>query len=61
MIKISAGFYDIIIVAPPCNTFTRAVFANNLGPRPVRDLAWPDGFPWLEPERRLLADQGTEL
>lgn len=26
--RISEGCFDVVIVAPPCNTFTRAVFAN---------------------------------
>ena len=59
--KLSNGLYDFILAAPPCNTFSRAVFANRNGPRPVRDLQWPDGFPWLEPHRRQDAEQGTKL
>ena len=59
--NISKGHYDLVLVAPPCNTFSRAVFANSLGPKPVRDMCWPDGFPWLEPHSRRLADEGTRM
>ena len=59
--NISKSHYDLVLVAPPCNTFSRAVFANSLGPKPVLDMCWPDGFPWLEPHNRRLADEGTRM
>jgi len=36
-----------LIVSPPCNTFSRARFhfQDWLGPRPLRNVVWPKGFP----------------
>ena len=45
--KIRAGQYDLVLVAPPCNTFSRAVFREGPGPKPIRSKQWPRGFPWL--------------
>ena len=59
--KVSQGHYDLVIVTPPCNTFTRSVFANRRGPAPVRDWQWPRGFPWLTPARRAAAEGGNAL
>jgi hypothetical protein len=39
--------FDCVIVTPPCGSFSRAQWANNFGPHPVRSSVWPDGFPWL--------------
>ena len=38
----------VLIVSPPCNTFSRARFQRkHLGPKPLRTHIWPRGFPWL--------------
>ena len=38
----------VVIVSPPCNTFSRARFQRrHPGPRPLRTKHWPRGFPWL--------------
>ena len=42
---VEKGHYHIVILAPPCNTFPRAVFANRAGPAPIRDRTHPRGFP----------------
>ena len=55
------GEFDLVLVAPPCNTFSRAVFSNHPGPRPIRDRTWPRGFPWLEADKRMLADEANNL
>ena len=34
--RISSGEFDLIIVSPPCNTWTRALYGSHEGPRPVR-------------------------
>ena len=41
--------FDVIILSPPCGTFSRARFtyAGSFGPRPVRTQAHVRGFPWL--------------
>ena len=43
--RVSEGEFDLVIVTPPCNTFSRAVFQADDGPKPVRDKQWPKGFP----------------
>ena len=50
--------WDVILVTPPCNTFSRVRFVQP-GPKPVRSRLYPLGFPWLSNELRNLADQGN--
>eukprot|EP00973_Karenia_brevis_P065301 9070731-Karenia_brevis.AAC.1 len=38
---------DVVLVTPPCNTHSRALWANPNGPCPVRNKSYPRGFPWL--------------
>ena len=42
------GKFDAAIITPPCNTHSRALYANKWGPRPYRSRRYPMGFPWLE-------------
>ena len=47
--KLLKGFYDFVIVAPPCNTFSRARHnKRHLGPKPLRSWDYLKGFPWLK-------------
>ena len=39
--------FSIIIVTPPCSSFSRVQWANDYGPHPIRSAAFPSGFPWL--------------
>eukprot|EP00435_Cladocopium_sp_Y103_P057006 s1874_g19.t1 len=57
--KIKAGLFYLILMSPPCSTWSRAVWANKLGPRPVRSREYPLGFPWLVGELRDKAALGT--
>ena len=41
------GTFDAIFTSPPCGTFSRARWANNEGPKPLRLARFPRGFPWL--------------
>ena len=47
--QVGAGNFDVIILSPPCGTFSRARFhfAGMNGPRPLRTRAHLRGFPWL--------------
>ena len=47
--EIHAGQFDVAVLTPPCNTFSRARcnFQNSHGPVPVRNVHYPWGFPWL--------------
>ena len=50
-----------LIVSPPCNTFSRARFQFQVhpGPRPLRSLSWPKGFPWLKASHRKQVDEAN--
>ena len=37
--------YDLVTIAPPCNTWSRLLFRDRKGPRPLRDFRHPWGFP----------------
>eukprot|EP00973_Karenia_brevis_P066336 9219769-Karenia_brevis.AAC.1 len=39
--EIALGRYDVQLVTPPCNTHSRAVFANTGGPAPLRSRQYP--------------------
>ena len=58
---IAKGLYDAAFITPPCSTFSRATWANKMGPRPVRSAQWPQGFPWLSGEAKAVAHAGNEL
>ena len=47
--ELDSGNWDVILMSPPCNTFSRARFnwKDCPGPRPFRNLEWPRGFQWL--------------
>lgn len=42
------GDYMAVLMSPPCGTWSRAPWANQFGPRPLRSAFHPWGFPWLE-------------
>ena len=52
-----------LIVSPPCNAFSRARFQFQVhpGPRPLRSLSWPKGFPWLKASHRKQVDEANEF
>ena len=58
---IAKGIFYAVIVTPPCSTFSRAVWANDLGPFPLRSSSYPRGFPWNKGERFHKAEFGTIL
>lgn len=46
--RIAQGEFDFVIVAPPCNTFSRARHnKEHAGPKPIRSWEYLKGFPWL--------------
>eukprot|EP00435_Cladocopium_sp_Y103_P025990 s72_g6.t1 len=51
----------VLIVSPPCNTFSRARFRHQQhpGPKPLRTKTWPKGFPWLSNRDRLKVDEAN--
>ena len=44
--------FELMMISPPCDTFTRVKFANPWGPRPLRDLLHPHGFAYLSPAEK---------
>eukprot|EP00435_Cladocopium_sp_Y103_P068191 s408_g31.t1 len=47
--EIQENLWDVVVLTPPCNSFSRARCnqKNNPGPVPVRNINHPWGFPWL--------------
>ena len=35
--RVLDGDFDLVIVTPPCKTFSRAVFQKDSGPKPIRN------------------------
>ena len=48
MSQIESGDYDLIILSPPCGSWSRANWANKSGPQPIRDRWHPWGFKSFE-------------
>ena len=46
--KLKNGCYQAVIMSPPCATWSRAPWANEFGPKPLRSSVHPLWFPWLE-------------
>ena len=57
--SISAGAWDVLIITPPCSTWSRVRWANKMGPPPVRSRQWVWGFPWLEGRWKKDCDNGN--
>ena len=51
----------VLIASPPCSSFSRAQYSGRPGPRPVRSLQYPAGFPWLRGRDRERAEVGNSL
>ena len=50
-----------MLVTPPCSTFSRATWANENEPFPLRSRKFLTGFPWNARARQCKADFGTIL
>ena len=59
--KVQQGEYCAIIASPPCDTFSRVKYANNLGPRPSRSFLHKRGFPWLMGETKRIVEIANKL
>eukprot|EP00435_Cladocopium_sp_Y103_P038160 s256_g10.t1 len=51
----------VLIVSPPCNTFSRARFQHQQhpGPKPLRTRTWPKGFPWLSAANKKKVEEAN--
>ena len=54
--ELRQGMYDVVIVTPPCNSFSRARCNAHAtpGPVPVRNVCHPWCFPWLAGNNKQL-------
>jgi hypothetical protein len=59
--RIDSGGVDALLVTPPCSTFSRASWANDEGPIPLRSSRCPRGFTWNSKARRQKAELGNIL
>ena len=59
--RIDKGEFYAIVVTPPCSTFSRAVWANEAGPYPLRSHLFLRGFPWNAGARKDKAQFGNIL
>ena len=44
--RVANSEFQVAIVSPPCNKWSRAPWSNENGPSPCRSSVWPMGFPW---------------
>ena len=58
---IEEGRVDALLVTPPCSTFSRAPWANDGGPFPLRSSQCLRGFTWNSKARRRKAELGNNL
>ena len=59
--KIAAGTYFAVLFSPPCSTFSRVVWANKRGPRPVRSYTKPRGFTRMTWAERKKSEWGNTM
>ena len=59
--KIATGHFFAVLFSPPCSTFTRVVWANKRGPRPIRSYRAPRGFSRLTWAERKRASWGNSM
>ena len=58
--KLRLGLWDVVLMSPPCSTFSRARFNfREGGPRPLRDCVYPHRFPWLRESDRAAVRQAN--
>ena len=57
--RLRAEEFDAVLLSPPCSTFSRAVWANFKGPRPVRSYTHPRGYQKLWGKQKEKAVLGT--
>lgn len=59
--RVKNGHFTHVFLSPPCETYSRAPWANGNGPAPLRSADWPEGFPWLKGDDKRKVQQGTEI
>ena len=59
--KIESGYFDMQFLSPPCGSWSRANYANDLKPQPCQGRKHPWGFPNLCASQRRRAENGNEF
>ena len=59
--EVAAGDWDALIIAPPCTTFSRALWADDHGPPRLRSRDFPWGFPHLPPQLAAKLNEANVL
>ena len=59
--RIKKGEFDVVLVTPPCSTWSRVRGANCRGPPAIRSKDYPWGFPWLSSRHQKDAELGNIL
>ena len=58
---VEEGKHHTVISTPPCSGFSRVLYANNRGPKPLRNRRYPWGFPWLTAGDRRKVEKDNAL
>ena len=59
--RVRAGEFTAVLASPPCDTYSRVKWANDLGPRPTRSFEYPRGFDWLLGDSKLKTQLANTL
>ena len=59
--ELADGYYGVVLITPPCSTWSRVRGANCRGPPMIRSRQYPWGSPWLSKRHRKDADLGNTL
>ena len=58
---VGQGDFHAVLTSPACNTFSRAVWSDEVSPHPLRDYNHPWGFPWLGRKDREKCEQANAM
>ena len=59
--RIKSGEFDVVLITPPCSTWSRVRGANCRGPPMIRSRQYVWGFPWLSGKHSKDAELGNVL
>ena len=57
--ELANGLYHVVLITPPCSTWSRVRGANCRGPPPIRSREHPWSFPWLSKRHQKDGDLGS--
>ena len=59
--RLEKGYYDALMTAAPCNTHSRALYFDDNGPPPCRNLQFPWGYPNLSGSDKTRIEDANSL